>query len=386
MAKDVPVNQSESTSTEPRSFALARPNITQVEIDAVVSVLQTPTLSLGPKVAQFEAAFAAYCETSHAVACSSGTAGLHLLMRAIGIEPGDEVITTPFSFIASANCVVMEGGVPIFVDINPQTWNIDPDRIEAAITDRTRAILPVDVFGQIAEMDPIRAIARRHGLQVIEDACEALGGCYKGRPAGSLGHAGVFGFYPNKQITTGEGGMIVTNDDRIASLARSMRNQGRDPSGEWLLHSRLGYNYRLSDINCALGLAQLGRISEIIAGRAGVAALYQDRLRDERRLSMQTIHSDVTMSWFVFVVRLANEYDQSDRDRILNGLRDRGISCGDYFAPIHLQPVYTERFGYKPGAYPVCEALAARTIALPFHHDLTSEDVEWICDELCRLL
>jgi len=372
-----------ASSSEP--IALARPNITQAEIDAVVAVMRTPHLSLGPKVAEFERVFADYCGVRHAVACSSGTTGLHLLMRAIDLRPGDEVITTPFSFVASANCVLMEQAKPVFVDIDPDTWNIDTTAIEQAIGPRTKALLPVDVFGQVADMDPICEIAKRHGLPVIEDSCEALGGRYKSRFAGTLGDAGVFGFYPNKQITTAEGGMIVTDDDRIASLCRSMRNQGRDVGGGWLAHARLGYNYRLSDIQCAIGIAQLERIEEILESRRRVASWYQQRLIDEPRLSMQEILPDVEISWFVFVVRLTDEYCVEDRNRILETLRSLGIGCSNYFTPIHLQPYFAE-IGYRPGMFPVCESLAARTIALPFHHELSEGDVNRVCDELLELL
>jgi perosamine synthetase len=372
--------------TMARSIPLARPNITDAEIDAVVAVLQTPHLSLGPKVAEFETALAELCRTRYAVACSSGTAGLHLVVKAMGIGPGDEVITTPFSFVASANCMLIEGAKPIFVDIDPQTWNIDANRIEAAITSKTKAILPVDVFGTVADMDPIREIARRHRLRVIEDSCEALGSRYRGRPAGSLGDAGVFGFYPNKQITTGEGGMVVTDDAELADLCRSLRNQGRGTEGGWLTHQRMGYNYRLSDIHCALGIVQLSRLEEIMAVRRRIHALYRERLIEERRLTLQKVQPDVEASWFVFVVRLSDRYEAHDRDRILHTLRERGIGCSNYFAPIHLQPFYVERFGYKPGDFPICEAVAARTIALPFHHELIEADVDAICKELARAL
>ncbi len=368
------------------TIPLARPNITQAEIDAVVAVLRTPDLSLGPKLAEFEREFAQYCGTRHAVACSSGTTGLHLLVRALGISAGDEVITTPFSFVASSNCIQMEGATPVYVDIDPRTWNIDVSRIARAVTERTRAILPVDVFGQIADMDAVRVIAQRHGLKVIEDSCEALGGRYRGRRAGSLGDAGVFGFYPNKQLTTGEGGMIVTDDDDLAAVSRSLRNQGRDSHGGWLAHARLGYNYRLSDINCALGLAQLRRIDEILAARAKVADWYRSRLVHEERVVLQHVVSEVEISWFVFVVRLTDEYAAEDRDRILVQLRERGIGCSNYFTPIHLQPYNVERYGFRIGDFPVCEGVAARTIALPFHHEITEQQVERICDELASLL
>ena len=363
------------------TIPLARPNITQAEIDAVIAVLKTPNLSLGPKVPEFEEALARYCGTNFAVACSSGTAGLHLLIRAASIGDGDEVITTPFSFIASANCILMERAKPVFVDVDADTWNIDPNRIEQAVTKRTRAIIPVDVFGQVVDMDAIDRIAKERDLRVIEDSCEALGSRYRGKPAGSLGHAGVFGFYPNKQLTTGEGGMIVTDDVAVAESCRAMRNQGRDGTG-WLAHGQMGFNYRMSDINAALGIAQLGRIDEIMAERSRVYSLYRERLAGEERVTLQHVSPDVDVSWFVFVVRLSDEYAEADRNRILRLLSDRGIGCSNYFAPIHLQPFYVERFGFKPGDFPVCEALAARTIALPFHHELTEANVDFICDEL----
>lgn len=368
------------------SIHLARPNITQSEIDAVVAVLRTPHLSLGPKLPEFERDFADYCGTKEAVACSSGTAGLHMLTRSMGIGPGDEVITTPFSFVASANCAWIEGARPVFVDVDPHTWNIDPVLIESSVTQKTKAIIPVDVFGSVADMDAIREIAGKHDLRVIEDSCEALGSKLNGKLAGTLGDAGVFGFYPNKQITTGEGGMVVTDDPELARLCRSYRNQGRDGGGGWLSHPRMGYNYRLSDINCALGIAQLKRIDEIIAQRKRVAELYQARLCDERRVCLQRTPEGVEISPFVFVVRLADSYAAKERERILHGLTDRGIACSNYFAPIHLQPFYVEAFGYKPGDFPICEALAERTVALPFHHELTEDDVDRVCREFCNLL
>jgi len=365
---------------------LSRPDITQREIDAVVEVLKTPWLSLGPKIPEFEQRFAAHCGTRHAVACSSGTAGLHMIVKAMDLGPGCEVITTPFSFIASANSILFEGATPVFVDIDPGTWNINPDRIEAAVTGRTRAILAVDVFGQPADYDRIHQVALRHKLRLIEDSCESLGAWYKGRPAGSLAEAGVFGFYPNKQITTGEGGMVVTDDDALAATARSLRNQGRSAHGGWLAHERLGYNFRLPDINCALGIVQLSRIGEIVAARARVADLYLKRLADEPRLRTQRMAPECQMSWFVFVVRLSDEYTQEDRDRILAGLRDRNIGASNYFVPIHLQPFYRERFGFAEGDFPICEAVAQRTIALPFHNRLAQSEVDTVCRELRRLL
>ena len=361
---------------------LSRPDITQAERDAVNQVMLTPQLSLGPKLAEFEAIFTRYIGTRHAVAVSSGTSGLHLCLRAMGVGPGDEVITTPFSFIASANCILFDGARPVFADVDPDTWNIDPARIADAITPRTRAIIPVDVFGQPAEMATIRELADRHGLRILEDSCEALGATYRGRKAGSLGDAGVFGFYPNKQITTGEGGMIVTSDEDVYNLAVSMRNQGRDVGMGWLAHARIGYNYRLSDINCALGLAQMNRVDEIIANRQRVADYYLERLAEEPRIRMQMIHPDCRISWFVMVVRLADEYSRDDRDRIVQDLRAAGIGSSNYFPPIHLQPFYIEQFGHKPGDLPVCEALCDRTVALPFHGHLTEDQVETVCRQL----
>lgn len=366
-------------------IGLSSPDITQAEIDAVVDVLRSGRLSLGPRVEEFEDAVRDYCGTKHAVAVSSGTTGLHLLVRAIGLQAGDEVITTPFSFVASSNCVLFEGGKPVFVDIDPLTWNIDVTRIEAKISPRTRALLPVDVFGVVAPMDALRALAQRRRLRIIEDSCEALGATYKGRRAGSLGDAGVFGFYPNKQITTGEGGMIVTDDDDIARLCRSMRNQGRDGMA-WLSHERLGYNYRLSDVNCALGVVQMRRIGEILARRAQVAEWYARRLSDEPRVSMQRVPSECGISWFVFVVKLDDRYSEEQRNALIHRLREQGIGCSNYFAPIHLQAYFRERFGCKPGDFPVCESVAARTVALPFHAKLSESEVDHVCAALRKLL
>lgn len=368
------------------SIPLSCPDISDVERDAVLKVLSTPQLSLGPKVPEFERVFASYVGTRHAVALNSGTSALHLCIRAMGIGPGDEVITTPFSFIASSNCILFEGAKPVFADVDPSTWNIDVTKIEAAITPRTKAILPVDVFGQPADMDPIVAVARKHKLRVLEDSCEALGATYKGRRAGSLGDAGVFGFYPNKQVTTGEGGMIVTDDENIARLAVSMRNQGRGEDGGWLAHARLGYNFRLSDINCALGIAQMSRVEEILARRNRVAGWYLDRLRNEKRVTLQRILPDCRISWFVMVVRLADSYTREDRDRILHGLKEQGIGTNNYFTPIHLQPFYVQQFGYQRGDLPACEALCDRTVALPFHGLLTEAEVDTAVRAFTQLL
>jgi len=364
---------------------LSGPDISEAEKQAVVAVLSSGRLSLGPKVEEFERAVASYVGTKHAIACSSGTCGLHLLIRAIGIQPGDEVVTTPFSFVASSNCVLFEKGRPVFVDIEPDTWNIDPKAMAAAITPKTKALLPVDAFGQVAKMSEVLDLAKKHQLRVIEDSCEALGSTYNGRRAGSLADAGVFGFYPNKQITTGEGGMITTNDDQIAALCRSMRNQGRDTMS-WLAHDRLGYNYRLPDINCAIGVVQMQRIEEILGKRNRVADWYKQRLGGESRVSFQKVIPECKLSWFVFVVKLADSYTEENRNSVIQRLRDAGIGCSNYFAPIHLQKFYREDLGYKQGQFPVCERVAARTIALPFHGHLTESQVDEVCATLKKLL
>ncbi len=365
---------------------LSGPDITQTEIDAVAVVMRSGRLSLGPTIETFEQALADYVGVKQGIAVSSGTAGLHLLIRALEIGSGDEVISTPFSFIASSNCVLFEQAKPVLVDIDPDTWNINPAEIEAAVTPRTRAIIPVDVFGEVADMAAIEPISRRHNLRIIEDSCEALGSRYQGRMAGSFGDAGVFGFYPNKQITTGEGGMITTDDDEIARLCRSMRNQGRDTGMGWLSHERLGYNYRLSDIAAAIGAVQMSRIDEILSRRVRVAGWYRDRLADEPRLTLQKGCDTCDRSWFVFVIKLADDYTEEDRADRIGRLRERGIGCSNYFAPIHLQPFYQEQFGYKPGDFPVCEGVAARTIALPFHNGLSESDVDEVCQTLRSIL
>ncbi len=365
---------------------LSGPDITQAEIDAVTEVLESGSLSLGPKVPEFEKTMADYLGMKHTIAVANGTCGLHLLMRAFGVGEGDEVISTPFSFIASTNCVMFDGGRPVLVDIDPETWNIDAAKIESAVTPKTKAIIPVDVFGVVPDMDTINDIAKHHDLRVIEDSCEALGGKYKGRMAGSLADAGVFGFYPNKQITTGEGGMIVTNDDEIARLCQSMRNQGRDTGMNWLSHERLGFNYRLSDIASAIGLTQLRRIEELLAKRSRVAGWYRVRLQDEHRISLQKISGDCEISWFVFVVKLGDDFSEDDRAAVIEKLRNKGIGCSNYFAPIHLQAFYRRELGYKEGDFPICERVAARTIALPFHGGLTESNVDEVCQTLKTFL
>ncbi len=363
---------------------LSQPDITEQEIEAVTDVMRSGRLSIGPRQARFEELVAQRTGCRHGVAVSSGTAGLHLILEALGVGPGDEVITTPFSFIASSNCILYVGARPVFVDIDPITLNIDPTKIEAAITEKTKAIIAVEVFGNPSEMDQVAAVAARNEIPLIEDACEGLGGAYKGRPVGSFGRAAVFGFYPNKQITTGEGGMIVTDDDRLADLCRSMRNQGRAvgdlPSeGSWLAHERLGYNYRLSEVAAAIGVVQMQRLDELMAKRNEVACMYIEKLMDMPELILPNIDSKTDMSWFVFVVRLADDYGQTERDRVINGIRRHEVGCSNYFPPIHLQPFYREKFGYGKGDFPVTETIASRTIALPFYTTLDQTQIELVC-------
>lgn len=366
---------------------LSAPDITEAEIEAVTAVLRTPHLSLGPRLMEFEGAFAARVGSRHAVAVSSGTAGLHLAVRACGIGAGDEVITTPFSFVASANAILYEGGVPVFVDVEDASLDIDPARIEAAITPRTRAILPVHVFGRPAAMDAILDLARRRGLPVIEDACEALGAEVGGRPAGSLGRCGVFGFYPNKQITTGEGGMVVTDDPDLAALCRSLRNHGRDDGAPPMVHARLGYNYRLSEIACALGAAQLSRLDAILEARASVARRYDERLSGHPDLRVpEMVATGVRVSWFVYVLRLGPGRSRADRDRIVARMESRGIGCRPYFPVLHLQPHLRALLGHGPGAFPVAESAADRTLALPFHGRLRDGEIDEVCGALLEAL
>jgi perosamine synthetase len=361
---------------------LSAPDITEAEIEAVVAVLRTSRLSLGPVTEEFEAAVASKVSVPHAVAVSSGTAGLHLCVRALNIGEGDEVIVPSFTFIAAANVIRYERAMPVFVDIEAETLNVDPCRIEDAITPRTRAILVPHTFGRPAEMDAIIEIAERRGLIVIEDACEAIGAEYRGRKAGSMGYAGVFAFYPNKQITTGEGGVVVTGDPAVATRIRALRNQGRYPSDDWFQHTELGYNYRISEINCALGLAQIKRLEEILRKREAVASAYDQRLRSHAELTLPPLRMPGgRISWFVYVVRVDSGLN---RDAIVEGLSAAGIGSGRYFAPIHLQPSYA---AWRTSAtLAVTEAEASRTLALPFFNQIEASAIDEVCDSLVRLL
>ena len=368
------------------TIPLSGPDVTQYEIDSVLEVLKTPNLSLGPKLLEFEHVISDYVGSKYAVAVNSGTSGLHLAVKSLGLKKGDEVITSPFSFVASANCLLYEDVKPVFVDIDPKTLNIDTSLIEPHITDKTKAILPIHVFGLPCEMDISSDIAKRYKLEVIEDSCEALGATYKGKSAGNLGDVGVFAFYPNKQITTGEGGIVCTDNGHVANLCRSLRNQGRDEGAGWLQHKRLGYNYRLSDINCALGIAQMSRLDEILSERDRVANLYENYLSDIDIILPQKDVGESNRSWFVYVIQLSPKRGRQVRDRLLQKLRDLGISCSAYFTPIHLQPYFVKLFGYQEGDFPITENVANNSIALPFYNRLSESEIAYIADNLSNLL
>jgi len=380
---------------------MSSPDLTEAECSAVMDVLRSNHLSLGPRLPEFERRFAAYVGTRHAIAVSSGTAALHLSIIATGIGEGDLVITSPFSFVASANCALYERAVPLFVDVDPVTGNIDANLVRAAADEipgggaRARRWLPpslrdaasrstVHAFGQPADMTSIVEAARRGGLKVIEDACEAPGAEHRGRRAGTFGDMSCFAFYPNKQMTTGEGGMIATNDEGYANLCRSLRNQGRDVFDAWLSHTRLGYNYRLDELSCALGVVQLARIDELLEKRAKVAGWYADRLREIVGVTAPAVADSTSrMSWFVYVVRLESA---ADRAMTMDALAARGIPSRPYFTPIHLQPFYIEKFGYRRGDFPVAEALGDTSLALPFSSVMTEAQVDCVCEELAAVL
>jgi len=362
-----------------RSIPLARPDVGPRELELVTQVLRSDVLALGPFAPRFEAGIAALAGRREGVACSSGTAGLHLGVRALEIGEGDEVITTPFSFVASANCLLYERAIPRFVDIEEDSLGLDPDQIEQVATGRTRAVLPVHVFGRPCRIEAVTAIARRRGWAVIEDACEGLGSTIAGRPLGSFGDVAVFAFYPNKQITTGEGGMVVTDDPAMADTMRSLRNQGRDTDGTWLRHVRLGYNYRLDELSAAVGVAQLERLEELRAGRTRVVAAYERALGGVDWVRLPRAGAGETVDWFVYVVRLREEID---RDALIGRLAQVGVPARPYFAPLHLQPLYRAKFGFRPGDFPVTERVAASTLALPFSSHLADEEVQYVADAL----
>jgi perosamine synthetase len=388
---------------------MSSPNLTKLEIEAVTNVISTGRLSIGPQIDTFEKAIANYVSSKYAIGVSSGTAGLHLSIAAAGVGENDLVITTPFSFVASANVILYERAIPIFVDVDAKTGNINPELVAEAIKDiksrhkkadrwlppvlrgqsyktpmKIKAILPVHAYGQPADMDPILAAANQSNISVIEDSCEAIGSVYKNRKVGILGKCGVFAFYPNKQITTGEGGMIATDDDEWHSLFCSLRNQGRDIFDAWLNHSRLGYNYRLDEMSAALGAVQMSRIEELLMKREKVASFYNTRLKDVKGVEIPYLAPSTTrMSWFVYVIRLNSKIN---RNKVIKKLETKGIPSRPYFSPIHLQPFYIEKFGYKKGDFPVTEYLGDVSLALPFSGVMTEEQVDYVCRNLIKIL
>ena len=370
-----------ATATATDSIPLARPMLGEREEQRMLEVLRSGRLSLGPLLGEFECAFAELVGAAHASAVSSGTAGLHLALRAVGVTDGDEVVTTPFSFVASANAALFERARPVFADIDPITLNLDPDAAAAVVTDRTAALLPVHVFGYPADL----AAFERLGLPIVEDACEAIGAVdADGVPVGGRGHPAVFGFYANKQLTTGEGGMVTTADPEVKERIDSERNQGRAPNMDWLDHDRLGFNYRLSDIACALGLAQLEHLDELLDGRARVAGSYREALSDIEGIELPVAESGrIRRGWFVYVIQLPHGFD---RDAVVRALHAREIPSKPYFPAIHLMSYYRERFGHREGEFRVCEDVAARSIALPFFPEMSEGQVARVADSLREVL
>lgn len=357
---------------------IARPYIDKEDIQGVLNVLKSGWLSLGPKHKEFEKNIAEYVGVKYACAVSSGTAALHLGVRALELGEGDEVITSPFSFIASTNCLLYEHVKPVFVDIEETTLNINPSLIEKAITKKTKALLPVHIFGQSAEMDEMMKIARNKGLKVLEDSCESLGAKYKGKMVGSIGDIGTFAFYPNKQMTTGEGGMIVTNSQKIYDLCNSMRNQGRGKKEDWLVHERLGYNYRLDEMSASLGVTQLNKLNWMIAEKTKIVNWYNKSLEDVSGLLLPEVGSFRTHTWFVYVIRIQN----GKRDRVMGSLQNDGIQVKPYLPTIHLQPFMKKMFGYTKGNFPIAEKVATETLALPLYIGLKQKDIEFISDRV----
>jgi len=385
---------------------MSSPDLEASDIEAVLSTLKTNYLSIGPKIIAFEDMFCTFTGAKHAIGVNSGTAGLHLCIRAAGIEQGDYVITTPFSFVSSTNVILFEKAIPIFVDIDKQTGNIDAEQVAQAARDiqlgnpekaqrwmprqgdgktgHLKSILPVDVFGQPADFNKLREVAASHELTLIEDSCEALGAMYEDQPAGMLGDFGVFAFYPNKQITTGEGGMIVTNNDQFAERMRALRNQGRAPGDTWLQHTYLGYNYRLDEMSAALGISQMERVEQLLQKRQQVADWYNTKLSAIKGIETPYITPATTrMSWFVYVIRLDPALD---RDRTAEMLISAGIPVRPYFLPIHLQPYIAKQFGYHEGDYPVTEDIGRRSLAVPFSGIMTEAQVDRVCETIQNTL
>ncbi len=367
-----------------RQVGLSAPWLDEREAELVEEVLHSGRLSLGPTIERFEEAFAEAVGAPYSAAVSSGTAGLHLLCVATGLGPGDEVITSPYSFVASANCAIYEGATPVFADIDARTLNLDPAAVEAAVTERTKAVVAVDIYGYPCELDELRAICDRHGLVLIQDACEALGARYRGELVGSQGPSAVFAFYPNKQITTGEGGMVTTHSEEEHRLLVSLRNQGRADSGGWLEHARLGFNYRLDDIRAAIGLGQLEKLGDILALRRSAAERYHSLLGGIEGLTLPCEDdAEHERSWFVYVVALPHG---TDREAVIAELDARGVQTARYLPCIHLQSYMRERYGFREGLCPVAEELSARTLALPFHTRIDEEDQAYVAQALADAL
>jgi dTDP-4-amino-4,6-dideoxygalactose transaminase len=365
-----------------RSIPLARPHIGERERELVMDVLRSDALACGEMVPAFERAFAERVGTRFAVACSSGTAGLHVALDRLGLGPGDEVVTSSFSFIASANVILHERATPVFADIDERTLNIDPAAVEAAITPRTRAIVPIHIFGYPCDIEAVSRIAAKHCIPVVEDACEALGCTVNGRAVGSHGNPAVYGFYPNKQLTTGEGGMVTTDDEAVAADLASLVNQGRSDNGDWLVHQRVGFNYRMDEMSAAIGIAQLEKLDALLEARRRVAERYDKVLAGIEGVELPYRGPEVR-SWFIYYVRLA---DGIDRDAVAARLAARGVATRPYLPAIHLQPPYRARFGYSEGMLPVTERVSRATLALPFYVQLDDDDVGHVASSLREVL
>lgn len=379
---------------------LSSPDITGKEIEAVTKLMASGVLSIGPAVVEFEKIVADYAGLKYAVAVNSGTSALHLIVKSIGLSRGQVMLTSPFTFVSSSNVAIYEGAFPVFADIDEATYNVSPETLEEALENYSarglktyklelqsftpELFMGVDIFGHPMEWDGIEGVCNKFGITLIEDSCEALGSSYMGRKAGSFGLAGAFAFYPNKQITTGEGGIIVTDDSEIAELSKSMRNQGRGVSGNWLEHVRLGYNYRLDELSSALGVEQMSRLDEILTKRERVAKRYGELLKKIDGLKIPSIADYVTsMGWFVYVVRLDSSID---REKFMNFLKENGVQCRDYFRPVHLQPFYMSEYGYTEGMYPVTERVARQTVAIPFFSNLTFSEQEYVASTIERAI
>lgn len=358
---------------------MSAPDITEEDVQAVVEVIRSGRLALGAKTEEFERLIAELTGTEYAVAVSSGTAALHLIVKSLGIGPRDEVLVPSFTFIASVNAILYEGAKPVFVDIEPDTYNLDPYDLERKITPRTKAIMAVDVFGHPADWNALLRISEDYKLKIIDDSCEALGAKYNGKSLGQFGDAAAFAFYPNKQVTTGEGGMIVTNDPGIARVCRSLRNQGRGEMGAWLEHERLGYNYRMTEMSAALGITQLRRLEDILAKRERVARWYTDRLSDLEWIRPPVVRPNVRMSWFVYTITLS---ESLSRNAVMQAMMEEGIPTRAYFSPVHLQGYIRELFGTHEGMLPITESVAGRTMALPFHSNLSEDEVDEVVEVL----